>query len=58
MVTSSCWKSWTTVEIGRLARGKCRARTRPRLLWTARVPALMELPMKSQTNTPVIRNGR
>ncbi len=57
METSSCWKSCTTVEMGRLARGKCSARTRPRLLWTARVPALTELLTKSQTKMPVIRKG-
>ena len=43
--------------MGSEARGKCRARTRPRLPEIARTPAMIELWVKVNTNTPVTRNG-
>ena len=43
--------------MGREARGKCRARTRPMLPQMARVPAMIELAVKVQMKTPVTRNG-
>ena len=44
-------------EIGSEARGKCSARTSPRLPEIARTPAITELCVKVKTKTPVTRNG-
>ncbi|GGP58841.1 hypothetical protein GCM10010247_34500 [Streptomyces calvus] len=54
---SSCWSCWSAKETGSEARGKCSARTRPRLPEMARTPASTELCVKVNTNTPVTRNG-
>ncbi len=54
---SSCWSCWRANEIGSEARGKCSARTRPRLPEIARTPAMTELCVKVNTKTPVTRNG-
>ncbi len=57
MENRSCW-SWTRVyAIGSAARGKCRARTRPRLPDTARVPARTVDWVNVKTKMPVHRNG-
>ncbi len=54
---SSCWSCWSANEIGSDARGKCSARTSPRLPEIARTPTSTELCVKVNTNTPVTRNG-
>ena len=54
---SSCWSCWRQYDTGSAARGKCRARTSPRLPEIARVPAMIELCVKVHTKTPVTRNG-
>ncbi|CAM5426671.1 hypothetical protein SFUMM280S_07176 [Streptomyces fumanus] len=54
---SNCCNCWRQNETGSAARGKCSARTRPRLPEIARVPAMIELCVKVQMNTPVTRNG-
>lgn len=54
---SSCCSCWTAYAIGSEARGKCRARTRPRLPLMARVPVWIELLVNVQMKTPVTRNG-
>ncbi|ODA70930.1 hypothetical protein APS67_004788 [Streptomyces sp. AVP053U2] len=54
---SSCWSCCSANETGSAARGKCRARTRPRLPEMARTPARTELCVNVNTNTPVTRNG-
>ncbi len=43
--------------MGSEARGKCSARTSPRLPEMARTPAIAEDWVKVKTNTPVTRNG-
>lgn len=54
---SSCWSCWSEKEIGSEARGKCRARTRPRLPEMERTPDMTELWVKVKTKTPVTRKG-
>ena len=57
MENSSCWSCWSAKETGSEARGKCRARTRPRLPEIARTPAISEFCVNVNRNTPVTRNG-
>ncbi len=54
---SSCWSCCRASAIGREARGKCRARTRPMLPLIARVPTVIDELVKVQMKTPVTRNG-
>lgn len=53
----SCWSCCRENEMGSVARGKCRARTRPRLPEIARTPAMTELWVKVNTKMPVTRKG-